>query len=500
MPRIACLMLILTVARATATDAPLPPAAVEPAVAPGAVAPPAAASPPGEVINYGRFGDIAIYRPADGALSREPRDVVLFLSGDGGWELGVVEMAQHLADKGALVAGINVRHYMAEIEKASEKCVSAPVDFENLSHYLQSKEGIKQYLQPTLVGYSSGATLVYATLVAAPELLFKGALSIGFCPDLDLKKPLCKGLGIESTPRRNAKGVLTGVNYLPARKLGGRWIALQGARDEVCLATATKKFIGKVPGAEIVMLPKVGHGYGVPKNWMSQYEAAYERIVTSAPKARPSVLPVGVADLPLTEVAAAPGAYKQWFAVFLSGDGGWVGLDRGVAAELASKGIPVVGWDSLRYFWSPRTPQGASVDLDRVLRHYARAWGKPKALLVGYSQGADTMPFMFNRLPAATRGLVGLTALVGVSESAFFEFHVTHWLGNPDGGLPIAPEMTRWSGAPYLCLYGEGEDETLCPKLPPSQQGQSVQMPGGHHFGGSYSEVADQMLRHLASY
>ena len=447
-----------------------------------------------EMLGYGRFGDITVYRP-----SGEPRDVVLFLSGDGGWERGVLEMAQHLAEKGALVAGIDIRHYMAEMENAADKCVSTPVDFENLSHYLQSKAGIQHYLQPTLVGYSSGATLVYATLVAAPEDLFKGALSIGFCPDLELKKPICRGSGIESTPRKNAKGILAGVDFLPAKKLGGRWITLQGARDEVCPARATKKFIGKVSGAEIVVLPKVGHGYSVPRNWMSQYEVAYDRIVAAGQKSIPAMLPATIADLPLTEVPAAPGPYKDWFAVFLSGDGGWVGLDRGVAAQLARRGIPVVGWDSLRYFWSPRTPEGAAKDLDRVVRHYARAWGKPKALLVGYSQGADALPFMVNRLAKDTRDRVGLTALVGLSESAFFEFHITHWLGNPDGGLPIRPEMSQWSGSPYLCLYGEGEEETLCPKLK-SDAGQTVEMPGGHHFGGSYAEVADQMLRHLSSY
>jgi type IV secretory pathway VirJ component len=473
MRALAGLFLMLAAIRAAAADAP-------------------AAKP--EILRFGRFGDITIYRP-----SGEPRDVVLFLSGDGGWELGVLEMAQRLAEKGALVAGIDIRHYMAEMENASDKCISIPVDFENLSHYLQAKVGIQHYLQPTLVGYSSGATLVYATLVAAPEDLFKGALSIGFCPDLDLKKPICKGSGIESTPRKNAKGVVEGADFLPAKRLGGRWISLQGARDEVCPEAATKKFIAKVPGAEIVVLPKVGHGYSVPKNWMSQYEAAYDRIVAAGQKFKAALLPATVSDLPLAEVPASPGPYKDWFAVFLSGDGGWVGLDRGVAAELAGRGIPVVGWDSLRYFWSPRTPEQASKDLDRVVRHYSRAWRKPKALLVGYSQGADTMPFMVNRLSKETRDVVGLTALVGLSESAFFEFHVTHWLGNPAGGLPIQPEMARWSGSPYLCLYGDSEDESLCPKLR-SDAGQTVMMPGGHHFGGSYADVAEQMLRHLSSY
>jgi type IV secretory pathway VirJ component len=231
-----------------------------------------------ESLDYGRFGPISIERGTG-----EPRNVVLFLSGDGGWNLGVVSMARRLADKGAVVAGIDIRHYLAQLEKSSDACVSPAVDLENLSRHLQEKLGLKQYLQPTLVGYSSGATLVYAALVEAPDGLFKGALSIAFCPDLDLRKPLCKGSGIEATPRRDAKGQLKGVDFLAAKKLSGQWISLQGEIDQVCPAPATQKFIAAVPGAAIVMLPKVGHGYSVEKNWMPQYEAAYERI-TAAPR------------------------------------------------------------------------------------------------------------------------------------------------------------------------------------------------------------------------
>jgi type IV secretory pathway VirJ component len=447
--------------------------------------------PPGETVAYQRFGDVTLYRPKG-----EIRDVVLFFSGDGGWDLGVVHMAQLLADKGALVAGINIRHYMTEMENAKEKCISPTVDLENFSHYLQSKLGLKQYLQPTLVGYSSGATLVYATLVEAPDNLFKGALSIGFCPDLDLRKPLCKGEGLQFTPRHDAKGIMNGVDYLAANKLSGRWISLQGAIDEVCPAAATVKFISRVPGGKVIVLPKVGHGYSVEKNWVSQFEAAYETVVAPVAAAKPKLLPAEVADLPLTEVPAAADKSSDWFAVFLSGDGGWVGLDRGVSEALARRGIPVVGWDSLKYFWSPRTPEGASADLDRVLRHYYQAYRKSRALVIGYSQGADTVPFMVNRLPAQTHALVGLTALLGLSDSAFFEFHVTHWLGSPSGGLPTKPEMDHWTGAPYLCIYGEDDDDSFCQQLD-GKNGSSLKMPGGHHFGGGYDVVAAQIIQSL---
>ncbi len=447
---------------------------------------------PADTLTYGRFGEVTVYRG-----DAEPRDVVLFASGDGGWNLGVIAMAQRLTSKGAVVAGIDIRHYLAQLENSPDQCVSPAADFENLSHYLQSKLRLEHYLQPTLVGYSSGATLVYATLAEAPEGLFKGALSLGFCPDLDLKKPLCKGSGIEAAPRRDSKGELKGVNFLPARQLSGKWISLQGQIDQVCPAPATQEFISKVPGGDMVLLPRVGHGYSVEKNWLPQYEAAYDRITakpggtTTAPS-----LPAPVADLPLIVVPAAPGPASPWFAIFLTGDGGWVGFDRGVAGELAKHSIPIVGWDSLKYFWSPRTPAGAAGDLDRVVRHFSREWGKSRVLLIGYSQGADTMPFMVNRLPEATHDMVGLTALLGISDNALFEFHVANWLGNPAGGTPTAPELRRWSGAPYLCLYGERDRDAACEQLT-GKGGMSVKMSGGHHFGGGYADIAAQILSRL---
>jgi type IV secretory pathway VirJ component len=235
-----------------------------------------AASAGPQSLSDGRFGEVSIYRS-----SAAPREFVLFLSGDGGWNLGVIAMAQRLTGRGAVVAGLDIRHYLAELEKSTDTCVAPAGDLENLSRELQAKLAIKPYLQPTLVGYSSGATLVYAALVEAQQGVFKGSLSLGFCPDLDLKKALCLGSGIEATPRRSPKGVLQGVDLLPAKILHGRWISLQGEIDQVCPAAQTQDFIAKVPGAEIILLPKVGHGYSVEKNWLPQYEAAFDRLTAA---------------------------------------------------------------------------------------------------------------------------------------------------------------------------------------------------------------------------
>ena len=132
---------------------------------------------------------------------------MLFLSGDGGWNLGVVDMAQALANEGALVAGVDVPQLLANLEKDNESCVSPDGDLENLSHFVQSYAALPTYHEAVLVGYSSGATLAYAMLAQAPTNTFAGALSIGFCPDLLLHKPLCGGEGLEFTrEERHTRG------------------------------------------------------------------------------------------------------------------------------------------------------------------------------------------------------------------------------------------------------------------------------------------------------
>jgi hypothetical protein len=48
--------------------------------------------------------------------------------------------------------------------------------------------------------------------------------------------------------------------------------------DQVCPAPLTQRFVAAMPDGTIVLLPKVGHGYSVERNWLPQYEAAFDRL------------------------------------------------------------------------------------------------------------------------------------------------------------------------------------------------------------------------------
>jgi type IV secretory pathway VirJ component len=437
-----------------------------------------------ETVEYPALGSVTIYQPVG-----TPKMFVIFVSGDGGWNLGVVGMAQHLVEAGAFVAGVDINQMGRQVLASSEACSYAAGTFETFSHFVQQKYRMKRYATPILVGYSSGATVVYATLAQAPAGTFKGALSLGFCPDLEWSKPLCRGEGLAHD--QGAKG---GFVYRPAARLRDPWIALQGEQDQVCTPEQTRQFAAKVPGTQVVTLPKVRHGYSVEANWLPQFLSAFHKIADDPVEAR-TALPAGVSDLPLVELPAT-GAARDILAIMLSGDGGWAGLDKEVARELNARGVPVVGWDSLRCFWDARTPDRAARDLDRVIRHYAPAWHKSQVLLVGYSQGADTMPFMLNPLPDESRRLVKATALVAVSDEAFVEFHVSHWLGTPTGGLPTAPEIADGRLGPVACIYGRDETSSPCRKSHGAGF-REVALSGGHHFDGNYAGVAQAILAAL---
>jgi len=434
-----------------------------------------------DTLAFGRFGPVVLYR-----MSTHPSRVVLFVSGDGGWNHGVVAMARALASLDALVVGVDIRRYFSSLERGGGPCAYPPADFEALSQGVQRRLGFSSYISPVLVGYSSGATLVYATLAQAPPGTFRGGVSLGFCPDLWLDRKLCRGGGLSWRPGRRAHEVM----LAPADTIETPWVVLQGADDSTCFASIAEKFVNRIRGAQLVRLPNVGHGFGVQAHWMPAFRDAFERLAAISVASAPAAPEVH--DLPLVELPARGGS--GMLAVVASGDGGWASIDRRIGETLQGRGVSVVGLNALQYFWRARTPEESSRDLARVLRHYLAAWHLGDVLLVGYSMGAEVLPFMATRLPADLRARVRLVALLAPSRTAAFEFHLSELLGGNKGDRPTAPEIERLRGLRVLCLYGSDDKESVCPALPPGAA-TVVAVEGGHHFGRSYVGLADRILR-----
>jgi type IV secretory pathway VirJ component len=434
-----------------------------------------------QTLNHGRFTNLTVVSP-----HATPRAVVLLLSGADGWNPGMAEIANGLAQQGAMVVGISVPELEAALETDGAQCVFPDGDLENLSHFLQAYYHLPTYMSPIVAGYGAGGTLAYAMLAQAPPGTFAAAMSLGFCPGYPYKKRLCKGTGLDFSPHPRDDG----VDFLPFKQLADPWVVMrtaprQGAEPAACDAAVTRGFVAQVPQAQ----------------WMdgTDYTGAFDALLAHIAPPATAVAPAILKDLPIVEVAppqaAAPAGStpSDLFAIMLSGDGGWAGIDKEVAAALAADGIPVIGLDSLRYFWSARTPAGLAADLNAMIQYYLPRLGKRRVMLIGYSQGADVLPFAVNRLPPATRSRVALTAIMGMSEHALFEFHVSSWVADDNSGPATLPEVDRIDGMTVLCIYGEDETDSLCPKLD-AHKFTVVKLKGGHHFDGNYAGLAQRIL------
>lgn len=201
------------------------------------------------------------------------------------------------------------------------------------------------------------------------------------------------------------------------------------------------------------------------------------------------------AKLPLVDIPPTSGS-SDTLVVFLSGDGGWARIDREIARVLAGNGMPVVGLNSLQYFWTRRTPEGAARDLQTILEGRLAQYHKTRAVLVGYSRGADVIPIMASRLPPELRAKIRLIALLGPSPRVELEMHVADWLRDSHRGIPVRPELEKLAGVKTLCIYGEDDRDSLCSGLSMPNL-QVIMLRGGHHFEGDYPALAKLILEGL---
>jgi type IV secretory pathway VirJ component len=278
------------------------------------------------------------------------------------------------------------------------------------------------------------------------------------------------------------------------------WFALDTDRGSACPGASVDSFVAQVDNARLVSAGGGPAATGGGSDWQRQLISLVQWL---DPRIQDqlgvTVSTEDVAGLPLIETPTGQ-AEQPTFAVMLSGDGGWAALDRGLSAELAARGIRTVGWDSLAYFWKARSPEEASPDLARVIDHYLGAWHKGRVVLIGYSLGADVLPFLVSRLPASVRGSVALVVLLGPSPAASFEFHLSDWFSSSASSDAVAtlPEIQRLAPIPRLCIYGDAEQLSVCPALAGS--GVALRkVPGDHHFDNDYKGLADLILNALGT-
>lgn len=415
------------------------------------------------------FGQLRIY-PAWWA----PKGAVYLISGEQGWSTSDEETARDLARSNHLVFGVDVPQFLAAERRRLKQndCLYMPGVLEDYSRSWQRKADIPQYMAPALLGSNIGATLVYEAQLQSPPTAFSAAIVVDPDSHIAWKLPFCEHPAAATTD--------TGQTVSPDPP--GRNVPLRVVLDGA--ATAQQRaFAASIPQQS-------------PTS-MASPDLPLHRLYTQTLASVEADNDRGaIADLPLAEVPTTTAGCEKGYAVLYSGDGGWRDLDRSLADILASKGMGVVGVDVLRYYWKEKPPADAARDLGRIMRYYGPRWHCGKVVLIGFSFGANVLPFIGSRLPSDLRAQVSLLSLLSPERTTAFEVEVNGWLGGkPKAGVPIGPEAKKLTGISIQCIYGTDEgDGSLCTD-PSAGALNVVAKSGGHHFDKNYGELADEILR-----
>jgi type IV secretory pathway VirJ component len=405
-----------------------------------------------------RLGEVRLY-PAWLATT----SFVYLFSGAHGWSTQDEDSARDFARRGSFVVGIDTPQFLSFMDRAESGCVYLPGQLEDYSRAQQRAADSAQYLAPLLLGHEVGGTLVYMAQLQAPPVAFSAAVAIDPASQLALQRSFCDHPAITppSPPGNN----------VPLRVL-----------LDADATAAEREFALEIPG-------DAAGAVVAGKTLYASYQAALANIVAER---RAS----GIGDLPLAEVPARE-PKGDAFAIIYSGDGGWRDLDRSLADVLAGKGMSVVGVDVLRYYWKQKAPGVAAGDLARIIQYYQKHWQLKRVVLIGFSLGANVLPFLVSRLPPDLKDEVSLVSLLSPERTTAFEVETTGWLGvHNNAGMPIGPELKKLSGLHLQCIYGtdEGADSLCTSPAAIAADAAVIAKSGGHHFDHNYDQLADQIL------
>lgn len=348
--------------------------------------------------------------------------------------------------------GLTDKQLLALSQDADAEIVQVTLPKDNCALQQQTLDaGIEKLnAAPTLVaGIGPGATLAWRWLAGQTNDKAQ-AISVGF----SLEPPGCN-------------------DALPKTAAHGHWLVAWNDGPDDAAAT----FVRDQPNAE---------------NSISDYDIHLPQVLNS--QLRHQLVADdndGGLNIPVVEVPA--GQTTDTVTLFLSGDGGWRDLDRDVAGEMAKIGYPVVGIDTLRYYWQHKSPEQSALDLAELMAHYRQKWGTKRFVLTGYSFGADVLPAIYNRLAPDEQKRVDAIILLAFARSGSFEIMVEGWLGTAGKEAPTGPEMAKLPADKVLCVYGAEEDaESGCTET--TAVGEKLKLPGGHHFDENYPALARRMI------
>jgi type IV secretory pathway VirJ component len=200
-------------------------------------------------------------------------------------------------------------------------------------------------------------------------------------------------------------------------------------------------------------------------------------------------------NLPVKEWGAT--IHNKPLVFYISGDGGMNKFSNSLCKKLNSKGFDVIALNARTYFWDKKNPGKTTADVTQLLRQKLVGRKNQQIILIGYSFGADVLPFILNRLTKDIDDKVLVSFLIASSGTTDFEIHWADIFGeNSKRSMDVVSEINRLKDEKVV-IISASDDKTLDVSRISLKRFTREVLPGGHHFDGDTDEIVKVILNNL---
>jgi type IV secretory pathway VirJ component len=195
--------------------------------------------------------------------------------------------------------------------------------------------------------------------------------------------------------------------------------------------------------------------------------------------------------LPVTEWASVKDAP---LVLYISGDGGLNDFSTSFCDGYHQAGYNVSALNAKSYFWNKKKPEDVAAEINSYVQGKFSGKTQKRWTLIGYSFGADVLPFIINRLPDSTRSALTGAVMISPSTSTDFEIHWSDMLGfGKKRGMDVVAEINRMPGVKTVTVFGDDEKDFPISKITIKNYTNRV-LAGGHHFDGDTAQLVRAII------
>jgi len=181
---------------------------------------------------------------------------------------------------------------------------------------------------------------------------------------------------------------------------------------------------------------------------------------------------------------------------YITGDGGWNKFSTAFVQHLNNKGYEIVGLNAREYFWHKKTAQQTADAMSLIIAGHMKSRKSKSFVLIGYSFGADVMPFVVTHSKAGMMTNLQYIILMSPAAKTDFEVHITELIGLGSGnGESVSAEVNKISH-PVLFVFGDKENDFPIHDIHIKNY-KTEKLPGGHHYDGDPAAVSNILLTYL---